>query len=121
MYTALQFKKTIFEPLDGQALPLHQLCCDLIYLILLFAKCSKKKKKKKPNPLYHCSREMPVNSLQSAQTTKKEQKVQWKAPKMLIELRYCTESEQMRAISTTQSFEQDEMATFCNFVLVIFL
>lgn len=64
---------------------------------------------------------MPVNSLQSAQTTKKEQKVQWKAPKMLIELRYCTESEQMRAISTTQSFEQEEMATFCNFVLVIFL
>lgn len=46
MYTASQFKKTIFEPLDGQALPLHQLCCDLIYLILLFAKCSKKEKKK---------------------------------------------------------------------------
>lgn len=46
MYTALQFKKTIFEPLHGQALPLHQLCCDLIYLILLFAKCSKKEKKK---------------------------------------------------------------------------
>lgn len=40
-------KKTIFEPLDGQALTLHQLCCDLVYLILLFAKCSEKKKKAK--------------------------------------------------------------------------